>query len=370
MLRALLVAALFLCSRALVPAASECGDATVTLTSSRAATRGVCKVKVRYTVRVSSFFTDALNATYAGGIFVMDKNYSNRVSFITPGLKPTVEHAKATASDKWTIFLQTGTRYRFRVPYIRVAGASPHSPFCVGVVDPTYVTTAGDCSVDGAAFSGKLYGNVGHDLFFAIDTTGSMAASIANVKRDWHVVTDALSRASGVKIGIVEYNDPRARVALKLSANPSTVNATVRALYPSLGLDPEECVFRGVDAALSSQWSMLSRRTIFVMGDAPGKDPEPRTNLTLSAVANRAGYISIMAYYGVYVDIPVPRLHRVFTIPIGRNYTMRKQFRKLAVATGGKFFPARTPDDVPAALADAIAAAVPDSRDLTRSLLF
>ncbi len=174
------------------------------------------------------------------------------------------------------------------------------------------------------------------DLAFAIDSTGSMSSSIEYAVTAAAKITQAFSDGGAdLRVGLVDYldtdqGDPYpARVDVPFTGDVQAFNDGLAALRADGGGDDPEGVYSGMMTAFTQlSWRDGSRRALIVIGDAPGKDPEPVTGYTRASVSAALDQVV------------------VYTIPV-RGQTQTEDFMAaLAAGTGGQMFPAATPTDV------------------------
>ena len=77
---------------------------------------------------------------------------------------------------------------------------------------------------------------------------------------------------------------------LPFSTDQAAIQSALSALGGKIegGCDTPEDVYSGIDRALHFPWRSGVTKTVIVMGDAPGHDPEPHTGLTLSKIKAEA----------------------------------------------------------------------------------
>ena len=198
-------------------------------------------------------------------------------------------------------------------------------------------------------------GSTALDLVFAIDTTGSMSPYIASAVSSAQSVLDAL-RARGVdfRIGVVDYKDADncgdydAATDLPFSTDAGAIQAALTSLQGKVsgGCDTPEDVLSGVDRAISFPWRNGVKKVVIQMGDAPGKDPESHSGLTLAKVAAHA-----LAVDPAIID----------PILVGSDTSAHDFGKALAAATGGQTFDATAdPASVGPVIVDAVGAIVAD----------
>jgi len=179
--------------------------------------------------------------------------------------------------------------------------------------------------------------NLPLDLAFAIDSTGSMARSIDGAKTAASQMASTLS-ANGVdfRVGLVDYKDTNqgdpyaARVDTAFTNSLPAFSGGLSAITASGGGDYPEAVYSGLMTAINKlSWRNGAHKAIIVMGDAPGKDPEPVTGFTRATVLAAARALDPAAIY------PVP----IGTDPVSF-------FQPLADGSNGKLFEASDPSQV------------------------
>jgi hypothetical protein len=191
------------------------------------------------------------------------------------------------------------------------------------------------------------------DLVFAIDTTGSMSPYIdSTVASAQSILTSLDARHVDYRIGVVDYKDADgcgdydAVTDLSFSHDSTAIKAALASLQGKVygGCDYPEDVLSGIDRALSLPWRNGVKKVVVQMGDAPGKDPEPHSGLTLAKVAAHA-----LAVDPAIVD----------PILVGPDSDAHAFGTALAAATGGQTFDATgDPAGVGQVVVDAIGAIV------------
>lgn len=182
------------------------------------------------------------------------------------------------------------------------------------------------------------------DLVFAIDTTGSMGDDINSVKVQANAILGQIQAGStSARAGIVLYKDLEcdaygAFELIPLTSDLSAVNAALQGISVDGGCDWPESVNSGLMAAIGQTWRNGVKKAIILMGDAPGKDPEPGTGYTIASVARAA----------FEVDPAI-----VFPIATQPDPETLAYFQSVADSTGGALFSVADGD-----VAGAVAAAV------------
>ncbi|MBL9117599.1 MAG: C39 family peptidase [Verrucomicrobiaceae bacterium] len=199
----------------------------------------------------------------------------------------------------------------------------------------------------------KIAGSL--DLVFLIDSTGSMGDDIANVKSNVNTLIDSIStKFKDYRIAVVDYKDyPQYpygdpsdytyRVVTSFSPlNSSAAKSGINSLSAGGGADIPESVFSALDVVVTGSviggWrSDPVERHVFVLGDAPGHDPEPfpggKSSSTVLAKARNP-------------DMPI----NVHTLLVGSNINAENMFNTIAGATGGMALTAGSAIDVAPAL--------------------
>jgi predicted esterase len=150
-------------------------------------------------------------------------------------------------------------------------------------------------------------GAVPLDLAFAIDTTGSMGGIIGQVRDNIQALARSIaSTSSNYRFALVDYKDfgdvYQARVDLPFSTDVGAFSTAASALQASGGGDYPESMYSGIMTALGLSWRPGVRKVVLVIGDAPGKDPEPGTGYTLAQVRDRALAVDPAQVYAVSVS--------------------------------------------------------------------
>ncbi|WP_346681932.1 VWA domain-containing protein [Bifidobacterium pullorum] len=135
--------------------------------------------------------------------------------------------------------------------------------------------------------------NTDTNIVFVIDSTGSMGGEIGAVKEYVSNLADAIGGVSAsYRMALVDYKDDcdsyQSRVDVDFTSDVPTFKEGVSNLYADGGGDAAESVYSGLNTALDLDWRDGVRRSIFIIGDAPGKDPEPVTGFTQSDIVDKA----------------------------------------------------------------------------------
>jgi hypothetical protein len=194
------------------------------------------------------------------------------------------------------------------------------------------------------------------DLVFAIDTTGSMSPYIAStVASAQSVLAELSAKKADFRIGVVDYKDSDdcgdydAVTDLEFSTDAGAIKAALSSLQSKVsgGCDTPEDVYSGVDRAISFPWRDGVKKVVIQMGDAPGKDPEPHSGLTLAKVAAHARAVD-------------PAI--VDPILVGSDNEAHQFAQALADATDGQTFDATgDPSSVGPVIVDAVGSILSES---------
>lgn len=181
------------------------------------------------------------------------------------------------------------------------------------------------------------------DVMFAIDTTGSMGDDIGSVKMQATTILDGLKAgSSSARAGLVVYKDQGdeyvAKTLAPLTGDLASVNEVIQSLTVGGGGDFPEAVNSGVITAIRQGWRNGVKKAVILMGDAPGKNPEPITGYTIDDVKRESLAVDPAIVYPIATK-PVPETE--------------EYFQTLASATGGALFTVSS-GDVAAAVTAAI----------------
>jgi hypothetical protein len=184
------------------------------------------------------------------------------------------------------------------------------------------------------------------DVAFVVDTTASMDDAISSVRGNLALIRERLAlSATDLRTALAEYKDGpeessdyRSRLDTGLTADASAFATAVDRLDARGGGDFPESVFSGLQLALDLPWRPDAAKFVVLVGDAPPKDPEPGTGLTVSAITTSA------------LRIPVP----VYTLQVRSDPDTTAAFTDLAARTSGRSYSV----DEPAAVAAAILTAI------------
>lgn len=185
------------------------------------------------------------------------------------------------------------------------------------------------------------------DTVFVIDSTGSMGGEIDNVEANVDQLAASIASTSAdYRFALVDYKDDpsndspyQARVDVPFTSSASTFTAGVDSISASGGGDLPESVYDGVMTGLNLPWRDGVRKTVIVIGDAQGKDPEPVTGYTLSDVVQKAFSVD-----------PA----QIYTVPVGSSWSAQTFFQPLSTQTGGQMVVSASSSDLVTTLQNVI----------------
>jgi hypothetical protein len=181
------------------------------------------------------------------------------------------------------------------------------------------------------------------DVFFLADTTGSMGATLANVKSGANAIMAGISELGDVAYGVGEYKDVGDvfvyRLNQEITTDTAAVQTGINAWVASGGGDwPEGQLYALKQVADTVAWRPGSTRIIIWFGDAPGHEPAgppPGVTETEATAALVAQTVKVMA------------------LDVGSlNYTGQAQ--RIADATGGRYYSGIDPSQISADIEAAI----------------
>jgi hypothetical protein len=182
------------------------------------------------------------------------------------------------------------------------------------------------------------------DVFFLVDTTGSMGGSISNVASGFSsIVNDIGMVAPNVAFGLGDYKDVFDSYIYRQDADLTTSTATVQTAIGGLSASgggdlPEANLFALQQAATSTSWRTSSQRFLVWVGDAPGHDPSngvTEADATAALQDARATVLALSATSGPGID-------------------STGQATRIANATGGSFLGTFSPTQVSTTISDAL----------------
>lgn len=347
-----------------VLAQTRCGSVRVCLIRQTAG-----NYRVNLNLNVETSFTGVLTSVKASGYYFNFEAMTNGV-MTTPSSAPNLNGMAGSYSDRWAEEIGFGD-VQVAFPYIRAFGIKQ---FCYGsfpAVDLELLETGNRRK----CFRQSMYKQEGIDLALVVDSTGSMSDDIEDVKKNASGIVDwVFGNSPNPRVGIVEYNDPTASVVLPLSSDKSAILTSINSLNASGGGDFPEHVYSGLKLALGLDWGFASNRMMVTFGDAPAKDPEPGSGLTLSSILSLSNFIgtpvdttpsvrmlseTVRQAEPVVIDVPVESLNPFYMVPVGTSGTTTDSFTELAEGSGGGVFPAADADEVVPAILEALEAALP-----------
>lgn len=145
------------------------------------------------------------------------------------------------------------------------------------------------------------------DVVFAIDSTGSMSDTIDAVARNaGDLATTIAGTSSDARFALVDYKDYgdeyQSRVDVSFTKDVDVLKESLDSLQASGGGDYPESMYSGIMSSLSLPWRDGVRKSVVVLADAPGKDPEPGTGYVVQDVVRRAFEVDPAQVYTVAVS--------------------------------------------------------------------
>ncbi|MCR4428585.1 MAG: S-layer homology domain-containing protein [Caldiserica bacterium] len=201
------------------------------------------------------------------------------------------------------------------------------------------------------------------DLVFCIDTTGSMADDIDEVKDQARMIINTLaSQTSDFRIGVIGFKDigsspPDEPIFqdFPFTSNVDTIISNINALTADGGGDDPEAVYeallRAMDNVTLGQWRNGVGKIIILMGDAP---PHERGEVSQDGTHTYQYTVSDVATVAQNLD-PV---HIFPVLTGGASDQARESFKQIATLTGGQVFEAEEASKVPQVISSVISTAV------------
>ncbi len=178
------------------------------------------------------------------------------------------------------------------------------------------------------------------DVMIVIDTTGSMATVINQVKANATSIVNTIFDSNQLKsprIGLVEFRDQGSafvtKTNLALTSDKTSVINAVSNLQTGDGGDDPEAWYSGIMEAYNQPWRKGARKIMYFFADTEPKDPEPGTGFTAHDVTQRALEIDPVQIYPIWMN---------GFIDVDFQQKYQAAANKLALATGGRLI--RTPD--------------------------
>ncbi|KFF58581.1 hypothetical protein JF66_17530 [Cryobacterium sp. MLB-32] len=147
------------------------------------------------------------------------------------------------------------------------------------------------------------------DTVFVIDSTGSMGDEISAVEANVVQLAKTIASKSGnYRFALVDYKDGaeqgdayQAQVDVPFTDNTDVFAAGVNAITADGGGDWPESMYSGIMAGLNLPWRDGVKKSVIVIADAPGKNPEPGTGYTLQTLIDKAFAVDPAQIYSVPV---------------------------------------------------------------------
>lgn len=294
----------------------------------------------------------SLKDVQATGLFMSDGLEES--SFLqTPGMKNKFDTKKRTFKDTWTIRAPHGV-VKVEFPIIRAFGSTR---FCEGSI-LGHLNSSSELP-HSHTFRGRLKRQVGDDVVFLLDTTGSMGPHLNSMALGVRRLLGSIfANSLSARVAVAWYNDPGVKVALPFSTSRSAVQASFYSIFAEGGGDYEEVVYAGVRMALNLEWRRAVRRTILIVGDGPPQDPERLTRLSEKATLRLANslprsLVNASDFPGT-ARIPFKGVTRIQVVAIGEIIETNMKLGKLATGTGGGLYVSRTGSNLMKKLTKAI----------------
>lgn len=234
-------------------------------------------------------------------------------------------------------------------------------------------------------------GGIPLDLVFCIDSTGSMADDIDEVKAAARtIVNSVFSLFRNVRMAVVDYRDfpvspygdpgdSPFRVRTAFTGDAQTIIQAIESISVGGGGDWPEAVYSALASSIEARelggWRSWALRTILLMGDAPPHDPEPFTGYRKSDMIRKAFWGGTL-YLGPFLPVKkivdpatseptrssgdayrsgaAPEAETdllsgpisIYAIVVGDDRTAASAFADLADGTDGALFPASGAEEV------------------------
>lgn len=189
------------------------------------------------------------------------------------------------------------------------------------------------------------------DVVFVLDSTGSMGGTINAVEANVVSLANTLAAttSSDFRFALVDYKDDpandsayQARVDVPFTADTATFAAGVQSVVAQGGGDYPESMYSGIMAALNLPWRAGVKKSVIVLSDAPGKDPEPVTGYSLSSVVDKAFAVD-----------PA----QIYSVPVSQDSSTVDFMRAISAQTGGTVTDGSNPATFVSSLQSALAQA-------------
>ncbi|MCU1550705.1 MAG: hypothetical protein JWR36_1265 [Glaciihabitans sp.] len=206
-------------------------------------------------------------------------------------------------------------------------------------------------------FGTKVVPTAPTDIVFVIDSTSSMRNEIDSVASNVVQLADTIAATStDFRFALVDYKDDpdndssyQSRVDVPFTKDTAQFTAGVKSIRVAGGGDESESMYSGIMTAFALPWREGVKKTVVIIGDAPGKDPEPVTGYTLDDVTKKAFAIDPAQVYSV----PVKGEPSIFDLRIGGSDT-EDFMTSISDATGGTVTTAATTAEFLASLKSAV----------------
>jgi len=185
---------------------------------------------------------------------------------------------------------------------------------------------------------------VGLDVVFVIDATGSMGWLISEVKDHVDAMAASIRRLVPVtRFGVVayrDYDDPEFVTLVEpLTLNVGRVHAFLDQLQARGGGDPPEAVDAGLQTAMQrAGWKADSKHVIVILGDAPPHPERMQATLDLARSFHAGGgtVTAIDVSFDANPKVAAARLHkRVEDLLTIERRGVMPEFQEIAKSGGG-----------------------------------
>lgn len=202
---------------------------------------------------------------------------------------------------------------------------------------------------------------IGPDISFVIDSTGSMDDDIAAVQNQaTQIINDTFEMFPLTRFSVVTYKDPGETITnTPFTSDPDQAISGINNIFTEGGGDFPEGVNSALLHALRSEqglglwWPAPMPRIIILIGDAPAKDTELRSEVIRLAQSTSTEFSSqSLGNLATTMRPAIP--FRIFPIAIGSDYETLADFEQVAEATGGSLFTSPDAETLVSVITDVI----------------
>lgn len=190
-----------------------------------------CKLQITVSTKANFWFTKTIEAVYTGGYF---SNPDTRIlqTVATPGKSSKADTSRKTASDVFFLSPDTGT-IKLGFPYIRFSRKTSHGQFCYGSLAAVLFNIISNCKPRKRMFYTSLFTISGHNIVFAIDSTGSMSSNIRKITAATFTIFAAFKKHLSYRVAFVDYNDPKVELIQDFSSSSTEFKKQLKNWEPS-----------------------------------------------------------------------------------------------------------------------------------------